>query len=428
MDGAYHNTNINWHFNKALDISEQSKPLISYTWDGAHIIELAGKKSRGQFGRDQVITVPWIKETFDEIAASKSSYGRGKNWVAINDVSVLDRTAQSVEGEAANAEDVEHVQQGKVRKFQSFSNTRFTTYSHRALSVFRNNFRPNVLAMEAMNDPGVRRMREAPLILRTSGLEDFYDEVGKASTRLQSTRLYSWSTNEIMDECVATLNGMANDLDSENFSPSLQSFYGTVDEVRSKQRYSGIKLTPKNDGTTTEEAFNADIAMVRNELAENIRVFSNDLSSRVEKATPSISKLSRESFSYAAIRHRGSTVPEEFHTLASMHQAAGYLDESCTREQLDGEYRKFLDTVSHDADAQGLTKRQRKLKMTTEEAIYSTMFVSPTKTESFRNVAHLLSRTAAQSSCEAVTEVKYFYLNPYSLLLIQKDLSKNCSL
>ena len=54
--------------------------------------------------------------------------------------------------------------------------------------------------------------------------------------------------------------------------------------------------------------------------------------------------------------------------------------------------------------------------MSTEEAVYSQMFVSAKKTESFCNVAFLLARTAAQSSCEAVTEVEYRLSNCLRLI------------
>ena len=87
------------------------------------------------------------------------------------------------------------------------------------------------------------------------------------------------------------------------------------------------------------------------------------------------------------------------------------LPKDLSMEQLDVEYLNFHHTVMQDKNnlkTQGMTDRQKKLKMRAEEAIYSSMFVSESKTTDFRNVAHLLARTAAQSSCEAVTEGKNY--------------------
>ena len=165
VDGEYHNTNVDYHFPKALCLQEDNKPIFACTRDGAHLIELAGEHSRGQKGKEQAITVPWFKETFHEITAAKYTYGLGKNLTFLNDEAVLDRTEPTSQSGPAQESDADQCTYGTVKKLQAFSNARYNKYSGRVLSNFRNNFRPIIIAMEKMNDPAVNKLNRLHLFL-----------------------------------------------------------------------------------------------------------------------------------------------------------------------------------------------------------------------------------------------------------------------
>ena len=269
MDGAYHYTNVDWHLPKALGLMEQAKPIFACAWDGAHIIELAGKTSRGQKGSEQAITVPWIKDTYDCITATKERCGNGKTWNTLQDEHVLDLTA-SRDSQGDDLQPDLHLPE-KVKKFQSFSNTRFTTYTEKVLSSFRNNFRATALTLEKNNDRLLSKITEAPVILRSSALEDFYGEIGKTSIRLQSTRLYSWNNTEVMEGCVTNRNQMADNLEKCAYDPRLRNFQTAANEVQAAGTYMGIQLHPKNNAPAeANTSFATDIQDVRHEVATNM--------------------------------------------------------------------------------------------------------------------------------------------------------------
>ena len=228
--------------------------------------ELAGKTSRGQKGKEQVITVPWIKNTYDCITATKERCGNGKTWTTLQDQHVLDLTA-SRDCEAGTLQPDLQLSE-KVQKFQSFSNTRFTTYTEKVLSSFRNNFRATALTLEKNKDPLLTRITEAPVILRSSALEDFYGEIGKTSIRLQSTRLYSWNNTEVLEGCVKHVNQMADNLEQCAYDEKLRNFQTAANEVQAAGTYMGIKLHPEQRAPAEANCiFAADLQGVRHDVA-----------------------------------------------------------------------------------------------------------------------------------------------------------------
>lgn len=83
MDGAYIKGHIDEYMGQELGYEG---PFMSYVWDLAHLVEIAGKDSRVQKGDIKNIGIDWIRDTFVCARKLTKYYRLPKKWLRIRDL------------------------------------------------------------------------------------------------------------------------------------------------------------------------------------------------------------------------------------------------------------------------------------------------------------------------------------------------------
>ena len=427
VDGAYVRNNFKEHLLEQFDIKEEDQDAYTENWDPAHIIECAGKDSRKQKGKNQVIGVQWIKKVADTVNSVETKYSIGKSLQNMEDNAKLtsnvpdmadvDISADSIV-EESNDRPPESVDHGpsdaqpkrgadKVKKLKAFSTTRFTTHATEALSAFRKNWGDIYDCMKESDDNKLPLIKDPEFVLGLSGMEDVYDVIGEASRKVQSSRLYPWNVTETLEKCADDLERMAECLKSSNpdslrSENKLKNFREAAEELSLRGKYQGRDLDTNEQ---TRPFFEDEIPRMRAEVAENISEFTKSLKTRIADASQRSNQLSREVFALQRIQNRAiDEIPSELRELTALQQSAGFISKEIEYPQVEREYRSFLSVVQNEARKPYKSNGDFVSK---EEKIYSGLFMSAEKTKQSRNVVKMLANTACQTHCEAVTEGLY---------------------
>ena len=167
----------------------------------------------------------------------------------------------------------------------------------------RENFKATCSYIESKSKYGsilLGKLTQPEFSLRLSGFDDVYNEIGQASERLQSCRIYGWNTIEILEGTTNLLGEMSECLRKGQPHASMPLFNSAVQQVLEKFSYQGVPL----QGPSLENHAEATVSKVREDLAKHVDDFTQDLGRRAREQTPKICQMSREAFAMERILTR----------------------------------------------------------------------------------------------------------------------------
>ena len=184
FDGQYFKLNVPTHINNILELDD----MVSFTWDAAHLLQLAEKDTRTK-------ETPWMEDLIKTIAAVLNKFQFGKSFEA------------AIEKAAALGVD--------LKAPQWFSDTRFASFAHIVFRNFMDNYKVirSVLEEIAASDD-IRasdacallgRIRTIDFVTKLLVCVDFYGALGEISNVLQKVDMPIWDKARALKEYFLTL-------------------------------------------------------------------------------------------------------------------------------------------------------------------------------------------------------------------------------
>lgn len=228
FDGEYFHLKVPQFLLESALIAEDAIEWYSFTWDPAHIIELAEHDARKHKNCKD------IQRKIDYISEISRIVSYGKNYREIKEIS--EETSR------------------QIKAPRHFSNTRFATYSSEVIKTFINNYEAYYKLLNNKQKDELNNINNAPFLFTIAALDSVYRIIAKASNAIQKPDMPSWEVYETLDIYLSTLEDMANCLITteriENVNKALfPTLFSIIAEVSENGEFSECPILDSKHNT-----------------------------------------------------------------------------------------------------------------------------------------------------------------------------------